>query len=146
MCILVKIANYLLLYSWMNSSNYRTMQLRKEWPWDFKFCTFFTLAWYGNKRIQDSFQLFVFFSYKSYASLFRQLVFKLISIRLTLSYDFCFGKRKVLRRNLCNKNKHFGSDIIKSTRFLFYEARHGLVISSSTKPKSCNYFKEHTYW
>ena len=35
--ILVKIANYPLLYWWMNSSNFRSMQLLKEWPWHRKF-------------------------------------------------------------------------------------------------------------
>ena len=31
--ILVKIANYPLLYWWMNSSDFRSIQLLKEWPW-----------------------------------------------------------------------------------------------------------------
>ena len=35
--ILVKIANYPLLYWWMNSSNFRSIQLLKEWPWHRKF-------------------------------------------------------------------------------------------------------------
>ena len=35
--ILVKIANYPLLYWWMNSSNFRNMQLLKEWTWHRKF-------------------------------------------------------------------------------------------------------------
>ena len=35
--ILVKIANYPLLYWWMNSSNFRSIQLLKQWPWYRKF-------------------------------------------------------------------------------------------------------------
>ena len=35
--ILVKIANYPLLYWWINSSNFRSIQLLKEWPLHRKF-------------------------------------------------------------------------------------------------------------
>ena len=35
--ILVKVANYPLLYWWMNSGNIKSKQLRKEGPWDCKF-------------------------------------------------------------------------------------------------------------
>ena len=35
--ILVKIANYALLYWWMNNSYFRSIQLLKEWPWHRKF-------------------------------------------------------------------------------------------------------------
>ena len=33
LCILVKISNYPLLYWWMNSSNFISIQLLKEWHW-----------------------------------------------------------------------------------------------------------------
>ena len=42
--ILVKIANYPLLYWWMNSSNFRSIQLLKEWPWHRKFGNSLILA------------------------------------------------------------------------------------------------------
>ena len=35
--ILVKIAYYSLLYWWMNSCNFKSKQLHKEWQWDGKF-------------------------------------------------------------------------------------------------------------
>ena len=42
--ILVKIANYPLLYWWMNSSNFRSIQRLKEWPWHRQFVKSLILA------------------------------------------------------------------------------------------------------
>ena len=43
-CMLVKIANYHLLYWWMNGSTYRGMQLRNEWTKDWTCVRSLTLA------------------------------------------------------------------------------------------------------
>ena len=43
--ILVKFANYPLLHCWMNNSNFRGMQRRREWPLDCKFGKPMILAW-----------------------------------------------------------------------------------------------------
>ena len=41
----VKITNYPPLYWWMNSSNFKGMQLNNKWPWDCKFGKSLILAW-----------------------------------------------------------------------------------------------------